>query len=177
MASSVDVGWHDGKPRIVSEDVCDFVLAGGKRGASAAQTQPATTRIPRPRSGKNVPKPALLVDYGRVLRNEVDAFTLKGASGVEKQLALSNAETAKQFEFLSHAGISTANHHASTAEMRQSASVQGVDAEKDHARGCVPAATATSADASAAARGTGKVRKAAKTRSAASGIMSKMRCR
>ena len=121
LASSVDVGWHDGKPRRGWDVPMAMASRAGvsarQRKRAAALKEPAATRIPRPRS-KNAPKPALLVDYGIVTRNETDAMTLQGASGIE-QLALSNAETAKQFESLAlGADMSSANHHARTAEMQ-----------------------------------------------------------
>jgi hypothetical protein len=168
MASCVDVGWRDGKPSIVSEDVRDFVLAGA--------TQPAATRLPRPRS-RNAPKPSRLVNYGSVLRNQMDAFTIKGASGIEQLLVLSNAETTKQFQFFAHsAHISSAN--CSTAEIRQSAthSTADVAAQTDHSRGRALPAAATLAGTSAAERDAGKGRKAATTKSSSS-FMSKMRSR
>ena len=69
LGSSVDVGWQDGKPRVVGNDAKDFLLGKGK-GARVTESQIAG-RMPRPRS-KNPPKPALTVNYGDVPRNQMD---------------------------------------------------------------------------------------------------------
>ena len=78
MASSVDIGWSDGKPRVVTQDVREYLGAKSAHSPLAACHAPAG-RLPRPRS-KNAPTPAKTVDYSRMPRNEMDAFTLRTGS-------------------------------------------------------------------------------------------------
>jgi len=120
ILSSVAVGWSDGKPRPVPDDMRRWLKGNpsspGGDGGSCSPDQRA--RMPRPRSA-NAPKPALTVDYSRVARNEVDAFTL-GCSQVE-QLTLSNAENVRQLEYLAKASEGfIGSAHATAGELRQS---------------------------------------------------------
>lgn len=72
MGSSVDVGWQDGKPRIVGDDAKAFLQGQ----ASRVTESKISGRMPRPRS-KNPPKPALTVNYGDVPRNQMDNINLE----------------------------------------------------------------------------------------------------
>lgn len=113
ILSSVAVGWSDGKPRHVPDDMSRWLSGGG---GSSSPDQRA--RMPRPRS-KNAPKPALTVDYSRVARNEVDAFTL-GCSQID-QLTMDNAETLMQFEYLAKASEGfIGSTHTTAGQLRQS---------------------------------------------------------
>ena len=77
LGSSVDVGWHDGKPRFVGEDAKNFFL--GKGATRRVADSQIAGRMPRPRS-KNPPKPALTVNYGAVPRNDMDNINLEDVS-------------------------------------------------------------------------------------------------
>ena len=72
LASSVDVGWQDGKPRIIGEDAKSFLIGKGSRVTESK----ISGRMPRPRS-KNAPKPALTVNYSDVPRNLMDNINLE----------------------------------------------------------------------------------------------------
>ena len=72
LASSVDVGWRDGKPRIIGDDAREFLIGKGSRVTESK----ISGRMPRPRS-KNAPKPALTVNYGDVPRNQMDNINLE----------------------------------------------------------------------------------------------------
>jgi hypothetical protein len=72
MGSSVDVGWQDGKPRMVGDDAKAFMQDKGSRVTDSKMSG----RMPRPRS-KNPPKPALTVNYGDVPRNQMDNINLE----------------------------------------------------------------------------------------------------
>ena len=99
MASSVDIGWSDGKPRVVSQEVREYLGAKGAHSPMAACHAPAG-RLPRPRS-KNAPTTAKTVDYSRVPRTEMDAFTLRTAPwDSAASLCLDNAESLRQLEYL-----------------------------------------------------------------------------
>jgi len=82
LGSSVDVGWSNGKPRVVGDDVKSFMAQKVSRsnyvesvkaamsGSRVTETK-VSGRMPRPRS-KNPPKPAVTVNYGNVPRNQMD---------------------------------------------------------------------------------------------------------
>lgn len=111
-----------------------------------ARQKPAT-RQPRPRSS-NAPTPALTVDYGRVPRNEMDAFTVGGPPSLQwEHLALTDAETIKQFEYLAQQSYD-ASAHASTSvvHLRQSRSsdYHGSPTARYHGVPARPAAQAPS---------------------------------
>jgi hypothetical protein len=72
LASSVDVGWRDGKPRIIGDDAREFLIGKGSRVTESK----ISGRMPRPRS-KHAPKPALTVNYGDVPRNQMDNINLE----------------------------------------------------------------------------------------------------
>jgi hypothetical protein len=72
LGSSADVGWQDGKPRIIGEDAKAFLMGKGSRVTDSQ----ISGRMPRPRS-KNAPKPALTVNYGDVPRNQMDNINLE----------------------------------------------------------------------------------------------------
>ena len=75
LGSSADVGWQDGKPRIIGEDARAFLVNKGSRVTDSK----ISGRMPRPRS-KNPPKPALTVNYGDVPRNQMDNINLEEVS-------------------------------------------------------------------------------------------------
>jgi hypothetical protein len=115
MASSVDIGWSDGKPRVVSQDVREYLGAKAAHSPLAACHAPAG-RLPRPRS-KNAPTPAKTVNYSRVPRNEMDAFTLRTAPwDSAASLCLDNAESIRQLEYLASSSRAV-SARASAAEL------------------------------------------------------------
>lgn len=75
LGSSVDVGWSNGKPRVVGDDVKSFMAQSGSR---VTETK-ISGRMPRPRS-KNPPKPAVTVNYGNVPRNQMDNIDVEEVS-------------------------------------------------------------------------------------------------
>jgi hypothetical protein len=75
LGSSADVGWQDGKPRIIGDDARAFLVGKGSRVTDSK----ISGRMPRPRS-KNPPKPALTVNYGDVPRNQMDNINLEEVS-------------------------------------------------------------------------------------------------
>lgn len=115
MASSVDIGWSDGKPRVVTQDVREYLGAKSAHSPLAACHAPAG-RLPRPRS-KNAPTPAKTVDYSRVPRNEMDAFTLRTAPlDTAASLCLDNAESIRQLDHLASSSRAV-SARASAAEL------------------------------------------------------------
>jgi len=165
MASSVDIGWHDGKPRVVSQDVREYMQGSARahRPQAAAAHAPAG-RLPRPRS-KNAPTPAKTVDYSRVPRNEVDAFTLRtpqdgrpthGRGAAE--LVLDNAESLRQLEYLAHTSSAAgASARATAADLRQSATRGGDE------RGGVGRGGVAGCKGAVAARGASSLRHSSST--------------
>jgi hypothetical protein len=134
LGSSVDVGWSNGKPRVVGDDVKSFMAQSGSR---VMETK-ISGRMPRPRS-KNPPKPAVTVNYGNVPRNQMDNidveevracvhFLFFGIITIDsalrarvrvlvrpcvlcsqaplEDLVLQNAEAMKQFEYLEKSLVS-----------------------------------------------------------------------
>ena len=139
IASSSLIGFQNGKPRAAqvggsaSQAIADHrvekafangridSMGGALPGVTESQMFEQTGRVPRPRS-KNPPRPASLVDYQNVPRNEMD--NLEPQDLQIDQLILHNDEALKQFQYLEKSLTSFHDNVTQTAsKLRQPAAV------------------------------------------------------